>query len=128
MKELKEIMEFIVNNSALITSCILLLLSVVQIIRKNISWENKVTLIINALKDEKKMLVDGKVFKPETLVKIHEVGEKIGATKKEIEQAKAEINKHDNFDNKGIKVGTHNGRPIYLRDGLNLFNKLKNIF
>lgn len=71
-------------------------------------------LIINTLKDESKLT--GGLFSQDTLKKVDEVAQTVGANTKAVEQAKEAL-KGQQLD---IKVGSYRGKPIYISDALKI--------
>lgn len=87
------------------------------------SWEETITILLNTLKDEEKMTADGG-FSGDALTKAKEVAAVIGAGKEA--QAKAEEALSQGRE-KDIKVGSINGKPIYLGNVLGIGSALSGV-
>ena len=84
-----------------------------------------ITILVNVLKDENKM-VGGK-FSPEALKKAEEVAITIGANDVAVEEAKKAL-KGNEID---VKIGSYKGKPIYLSDAIgagSIMKKIRKIF
>lgn len=106
---------------------VILLLTIIRNVwasrRAGKSWEETMTIIVNTLKDEQKM-VDGN-FSPDALAKAKEISAVIGAGKEA--QAKAEEVLSQGKETNDIKIGSINGKPIYLGSALGLGSALAGI-
>ena len=91
---------------------------------KNVS--DALMIAINTLKDESKMDKDGHEFKiVETMEKAEQVAEVMeskGSGLQKFEETLEIINTR-----KGIKIGSHKGKPIYLEDAIGIFGMLKKL-
>ena len=88
--------------------------------------EEKYWVILNALKDENKM-VEGKQFTNDFYNKIEKVAEALGATQGTIKEARKNI--HNINEGEGIiKIGTDNGKPLYLDKMLQEAGKVRKVF
>ena len=122
MENLKQVIEIAAANWELIALLIGFCYHVYKQRKAGKSSIEAITLALNVLKDEAKM-VNGK-FSGETLAKLAEVKEAIGASK---ESAKT-VDKALQGAEVDIKLGSYRGKPIYLSKALGLAtlaNKLK---
>lgn len=115
------------NTVLLILPWIILLVTVIRNAyasrKAGKSWEETFTIIINTLKDEDKMIAGG--FSPDALAKAKEIGAVIGAGKEA--QAKAEEALTQGKETSDIKIGSLNGKPIYLGSALGIGSALAGV-
>lgn len=135
METFTKMLNLVVNNWEVISGVILVILTIVKVFRsKGISnaekFDKAITLVINTLKDETKMKDDGTEFDPKVKSKLEDIGKKMEMGKEEVEKVK-EAFSYNKYDKKGTKIGSHNGKPIYLEsviDTVSSVKRLKNLF
>ena len=108
-----EIFDFLKENPEVAAMLVSLVVAIIQAVRERMKAKDAILLLLNTLKDEGKQ-EQGKQFTTATIKKLEEVAEYTDATKDTIEHVKetiSEVNRE-----KGIKIGSYKGKPIYLRD------------
>lgn len=119
---LEKFMGFVTEYQQIIGMLIPLLLAIFEIVRERKSWRNSLALLAQTLQDENKM-ENGKYFTAEAIKKLEEIAAVTGAAKAEIEVTKEILS---NVNRNGIKVGTYNGKPVYLQDAVVVGGMVRN--
>jgi hypothetical protein len=86
------------------------------------TWEESFTILINTLKDEAKMKDGG--FSKDAVDKANAVAKVIGAGKDAQDKVEAALTEGKEQD---IKIGSINGKPIYLGNALGIGSALAGI-
>jgi len=86
------------------------------------TWEESFTILINTLKDEAKMKDGG--FSKDAVDKAKAVAQVIGAGKDAQDKVEAALTQGKEQD---IKIGSINGKPIYLGNALGIGSALASI-
>lgn len=103
-------------------SLITIVISAIKLRRSGKSWEETFTIIVNTLKDEQKMVDGG--FSADTIQKAKDVANVIGAgseAQKKVEEVLTQGKEQD------VKIGSINGKPIYLGNALGIGSALAGI-
>lgn len=103
-------------------SLITIVISAIKLRRSGKSWAETYTIIVNTLKDEQKMVDGG--FSADTIQKAKDVANVIGAgseAQKKVEEVLTQGKEQD------IKIGSINGKPIYLGSALGIGSALASI-
>lgn len=101
----------------------------VSAVRKHLSMQEAMILMINTLKDEDKMEANGAIFKEDTLKKIDKIAEVTQVGAQAIAEVKSVITTANTRDpstaNPGdIKLGSYNGKPVFISDAYTVGSKL----
>ena len=114
-------MENFVQYAGYVVAALTAIISLYRNYKAGKSAAEALTVIVNVLKDENKML-NGK-FSPETVQKAEEVAKAISADDVAVEQVK-QVLKGREID---AKVGSYKGKPIYLSDVLSVGGLLRRV-
>lgn len=105
-----------------LVSLVTLIISIIKLRKSGKTWEETFTIIVNTLKDEQKMVDGG--FSADTIAKAKDVANVIGAgseAQKKVEEVLTQGKEQD------IKIGSINGKPIYLGSALGIGSALASI-
>ena len=127
---MEKILSFISNHYEVAIMAVIMVFQYVRAVKAGKTGKQALLIAINTLKDEKKMEDSGDVknviFKPETIIKAKHVANEMDAGIAAFEQVEDLLIKANN--KKGLKIGSHKGKPIYLEDAIGIFGMLKTIF
>lgn len=125
---MKEYINLLIENKEVVIAVIGFILYVVKVVRMDIASDAKVDLIINTLVDNKKLTSYSK-FDSKTVTKVLETGKAMGSTYSEIKSVVDEIQDRNEYtsDKGSFKLGSKNGKPIYLRDVTRVSKVLKGL-
>jgi len=112
MPDFNEIVTFVSQNKEAIASIIVAIFTFMQAIKAKVQAREAIMLVVNALKDEDKLTPSGQ-FKAETVNKIEKVATIAKVSTGAVENVKQVIN---DVNRGGLKLGSYNGKPIYLED------------
>jgi len=112
MPDFNEIVTFVSQNKETIASIIVALITFLQAIKAKVQAREAIMLVVNTLKDEDKLTPTGQ-FKSQTIEKIDQVATIAKVSTGAVENVKQVIN---DVNRGGIKLGSYNGKPVYLED------------
>lgn len=107
---MEDVLNLLQENREFIVVLVSLILALIEIVRERMKARDGLMLLMNSLKVEGKM--EGNKFADALLKKVEEVAkvQKVGS------DALNEVKSVLNTDRKGIKIGSYNGQPVYLKD------------
>ena len=125
MEMFNEFLTTVENSEALIAAVIGLYCFIrkVYLQAKLAKKEEKFWVIVNALKDENKM-VDGEKFTNDFISKLEKIGKALNVSNNSLKEAKANILQANTGS---IKVGSYKGKPIYANNILKEAGRLKSL-
>lgn len=87
------------------------------------SWKNALIIAVNTLKDEDKMEGGGTIISQDAIDKARNVANEMDAGLAAIKKVEEIINNANT--QKGIKLGSLKGKPIYLEDAVGIWSLLR---
>lgn len=102
-----------------LVSLVTLIISVIKLRKSGKTWEETFAILVNTLKDEKKMVEGG--FSKDAVAKAQEVAKILGAGQEAEKKVQEILTKGKEQD---IKIGSINGKPIYLGKALGIGSAL----
>ena len=102
-----------------LVSLLTLIISAIKLRKSGKTWEETFAILVNTLKDEKKMVEGG--FSKDAVAKAQEVAKILGTGQEAEKKVQEILTKGKEQD---IKIGSINGKPIYLGKALGIRSAL----